>query len=45
VRQFTNLAASRGGQDYVLEKRYRLVYSLPLIEGATWSESYRDTLC
>ena len=44
VRQFTNLVANRGGQDYVLEQRYRLVYSLPLIEGATWSESYRDTV-
>jgi hypothetical protein len=44
VRQFTNLVASRGGQDYVLEKRYRLVYSLPLIEGATWSETYLDTV-
>jgi len=44
VRQFTNLVASRGGQDYVLEERYRLVYALPLIEGATWSESFRDTI-
>ena len=44
VRQFTSLVANRGGQDYVLEERYRLVYSLPLIEGATWSESYRDTV-
>jgi len=44
VRQFTSLVANRGGQDYVLERRYRLVYALPLIEGATWSESYRDTI-
>ena len=44
VRQFANLAASRGGQDYILEERYRLVYALPLIEGATWWESYRDTV-
>ena len=44
VRQFTSLVANRGGQDYVLERRYRLVYALPLIEGATWSESYRDTV-
>jgi len=44
VRQFTSLVANRGGQDYVLEERYRLVYALPLIEGATWSESYRDTV-
>jgi hypothetical protein len=44
VRQFTSLVANRGGQDYVLEQRYRLVYALPLIEGATWSESYRDTV-
>ena len=44
VRQFTSLVASRGGQDYVLEERYRLVYALPLVEGATWSESFRDTI-
>jgi hypothetical protein len=44
VRQFTNLVASRAGQDYVLEERYRLVYSLPLVEGATWWESYCDTV-
>ncbi len=44
VRQFTSLVASRGGQEYVLEERYRLVYSLPLVEGATWSESFRDTI-
>jgi len=44
VRQFTSLVATRGGQDYELEARYRLVYALPLIEGATWSESYRDTI-
>jgi len=44
VRQFTRLVASRGGQDHVLEERYRLVYALPLVEGATWSESFRDTI-
>jgi len=44
VRQFTSLVANRGGQDYVLEQRYRLVYALPLIEGVTWSETYRDTV-
>jgi hypothetical protein len=44
IRRFTSLVANRGGQDYVLEKRYRLVYSLPLVEGATWWESYRDTV-
>jgi hypothetical protein len=44
VRQFTRLVASRGGQDYVLEERYRLIYALPLVEGATWSESFRDTI-
>jgi hypothetical protein len=44
IRQFTNLVANRGGQDYVLEQRYRLVYSLPLVEGATWWESSCDTV-
>jgi hypothetical protein len=44
IRQFTSLVATRGGQSYELEARYRLVYALPLIEGATWSESYRDTI-
>jgi len=43
VCQFTILTINRGGQDYVLEERYRLIYSLPLIEGATWSESH-DTI-
>jgi len=44
VRQFTSLVANHGGLDYVLEERYRLVYSLPLVEGATWWESYCDTV-
>ena len=43
VQRYTSLVVNRGGQDYPLEGRYRLVYALPLIEGATWSESYRDT--
>jgi hypothetical protein len=44
VRQFTSLVASRGGQDYVLEERYRLIYALPLVDSASWSESFRDTI-
>ena len=44
VRRFTRLTANRAGQEYVLEERYGLVYSLPLVEGATWSESFRDTV-
>ncbi len=44
VRQFVGRVADPGGQDSVLEERYRLVYALPLIEGATWSETYRDTI-
>jgi len=44
VRQFVHLSANRGGQEYVLEERYRLVYALPLVEGATWDESFRDTV-
>ena len=44
VRQFVHLSANRGGQEYVLEERYGLVYALPLVEGATWDESFRDTV-
>jgi hypothetical protein len=44
VRQFVRLAANRGGQEYVLEERYGLVYALPLVQGATWDESFRDTI-
>jgi len=44
VRQLTNLVANRGGQDYVLEREYRLVYALPFVLGSTWAESYRDTV-
>ena len=45
VRQFIHLSVNRGaGRDTVLEKRYGLVYALPFVEGATWSESFRDTL-
>jgi len=44
VRQFTDLVATRSGQEYALEQRYRLVYALPLVAGATWFESLRDTV-
>ena len=44
VRLFTRLTANRGGQEYVIEERYGLVYALPLVEGATWDESFRDTI-
>jgi hypothetical protein len=44
VRQFANLVTIRSGQEYVLEQRYRLVYALPLVAGATWCESFRDTV-
>ena len=44
VRKFIELSVNRGGQEYVLEERYGLVYALPLVEGATWSESFRDTV-
>jgi len=44
VRQFTRLTANRGGQEYVLEERYGLVYALPLVEGSRWDESFRDTI-
>jgi hypothetical protein len=44
VRRFTQLTANRNGQDYVLEERFGLVYTLPLVEGATWHESFRDTV-
>ena len=44
VRHLTRLTANRDGQDYVLEERYGLVYQLPFVQGATWSESFRDTV-
>ena len=44
LRQYTRLVANRGGEDYVLEERYRLVYALPFVEGTTWDESFRDTV-
>jgi hypothetical protein len=44
VRQFVRLTANRGGQEYTLEERYGLVYALPFVEGATWDESFRDTV-
>lgn len=44
LRRFTQLTANRNGQDYVIEERFGLVYALPLIEGATWQESFRDTV-
>jgi hypothetical protein len=44
LRRFTRLTANVGGQEYVLEERYGLAYALPLVEGATWTESFRDTV-
>jgi hypothetical protein len=44
VRRFTRLSTTVGGQEYVLEERYGLAYALPLVEGATWTESFRDTV-
>jgi len=44
VRRFTHLTANRNGQEYVLEKRFGLVYALPLVDGASWDESFRDTV-
>jgi len=44
VRQLIQLSTNRAGQEYVLEERYGLVYALPFIEGATWCESFRDTV-
>jgi len=44
IRRFIRLPISNGVEDTVLEKRYGLVYALPLVEGATWDESFRDTV-
>jgi hypothetical protein len=41
VQQFTKLVVNRSGQDYVLEERFRLAYALPLVKGATWSDSFQ----
>lgn len=44
VRQLTSISVNRNGQDYPLEERYGLIYELPFVLGATWSDSYRDTI-
>jgi len=44
LRRFNRITLNRGGQDTVIEARYGLVYALPLVEGATWAESFRDTV-
>jgi len=44
VRRLTHLTVNRNGQEYVLQKRFGLVYALPLVDGAAWDESFRDTV-
>jgi hypothetical protein len=44
VRRLMRRTVILGGQEQVLEERYALEYSLPLVEGAAWSEAFRDTL-
>jgi hypothetical protein len=44
VRRYVDLTVSRAGTDYTLEERYALVYALPFVLGATWYESFRDTV-
>jgi hypothetical protein len=44
VTRLTSLIANRGGQDYVLERDYRLLYALPLVLGSAWHSMYTDTV-
>jgi hypothetical protein len=42
--RFERRTTIRSGTEYELEARYALQYQLPLVLGATWSESFRDTV-
>ncbi|HTW92678.1 MAG TPA: hypothetical protein VMH22_13370 [bacterium] len=44
ARKLTRLTVIREGQEYTIEERYGLVYELPFVLGATWSESFCDTV-
>ncbi len=44
IRRYYDRSLSRGGQEYVMEQRYGLVYLLPLVEGNQWAEQYSDTI-
>jgi hypothetical protein len=44
IRRYLRLLATRGGQEYLLLERFGLAYALPFVEGATWGESFRDTV-
>jgi hypothetical protein len=44
IRRFVRRSVIRAGTEYVLEERYGIEYQLPLVKGATWEESFRDTV-
>jgi len=44
VTRFADITLNRGGEDYVLERQYRLVYALPFVLGSSWHSTYRDTV-
>jgi hypothetical protein len=44
LRRYVRRTVTLGGQEYVLEERFALEYVLPLVEGASWAESFADTV-
>ena len=44
IRRWTLRTAIRNGTEYVLEAQYGLIYRLPFVEGASWTETFRDTV-
>ncbi|MEO0077752.1 MAG: hypothetical protein ABIK86_01960 [candidate division WOR-3 bacterium] len=44
VRRLIRRTVIRSGREYVLEEQYGLEYALPLVVGASWAESFRDTV-
>jgi hypothetical protein len=44
VRRLVRRTVIRSGSEYLLEEQYGLEYCLPLVEGAEWAESFRDTV-
>lgn len=44
IIRFFHYDTTIGGHDYTFEQRYGLVYLLPLVEGSSWYDEYRDTV-
>jgi hypothetical protein len=44
ARRYVRRTLIRNGQEYEIEARFALEYSFPLVQGASWAESFRDTV-